>query len=63
MMAIWQLTDDDVEAVASQVESGRTLQQVATDLQISVEMAACAMRKWPSLQAKRAWNGVISLTA
>ncbi|HEY3367578.1 MAG TPA: hypothetical protein VGK74_21175 [Symbiobacteriaceae bacterium] len=60
-MTIWQLTDDDVEAVATQANSGRTLQQIAGDLQISVEMAACAMRKWPSVKAKRTWTGLAAL--
>ncbi len=45
-MTIWQLTDDDVEAVVSQLKAGRKLEEVASDLGISVEMAVCAMRKW-----------------
>lgn len=48
-MTIWQLTHDDVEAVVTQLRAGKSLKQVADDLQISVEVAVCAVRLWPKL--------------
>lgn len=48
-MSIVQLTRDDCEAVVTQLRNGKTLKEVAADLQISVEMATCAVRKWPEL--------------
>ena len=55
-MSILQLTADDVEAVMNQLKAGRTLQQVAKDLDISVEMVVCAMRKWPSINRHAVWG-------
>ncbi|MFZ5814706.1 MAG: hypothetical protein ACOY93_05335 [Bacillota bacterium] len=49
-MTIWQLTAEDVEAVVTQLKSGRTPREVAEDLGISVEMVTCAVRKWPTVQ-------------
>lgn len=54
-MTIWQLTREDMEAVVTQLRKGKSLQQVADDLGISVEMAACAVRKWPSMQKPMPW--------
>jgi len=54
-MTIWQLTKDDVEAVVTQLHQGKSLAQVADDLGISVEMAACAVRKWPRMQKPVFW--------
>jgi uncharacterized protein (DUF433 family) len=51
-LSIWQLTRDDVEAVVSLLKRGKTMEQVAADLQISVEMVACAVRKWPQLRKR-----------
>lgn len=56
-MMIVKLTRDDVEAVVTQLESGRTQKEVADDLGISVEMVTCAVRQWPSVRrAMRPWN-------
>lgn len=52
-MSIVQLTKDDCEAVVTQLKTGKTIKEVATDLQISVEMATCAVRKWPELSRSR----------
>lgn len=54
-MAIWELTADDVEAVVTQMKQGRSIKEIAVDLDISEEMALCAVRKWPSLQKRRKW--------
>lgn len=54
-MTILKLTVDDIEAVVNQLEAGRTPEQVAHDLDISVEMVTCAVRKWPSLRRNWAW--------
>ncbi|MGE5673389.1 MAG: hypothetical protein ACM3XM_05830 [Mycobacterium leprae] len=52
-MAIWQLTDEDVEAVVSQLQAGKSKSEVAENLGISVEMVTCAVRKWPSIHKRR----------
>lgn len=49
-MTILQLTADDVEAVMTQLQAGRTAKEVAEDLGISVEMVTCAVRKWPTIR-------------
>jgi uncharacterized protein (DUF433 family) len=49
-MSIWQLTEDDIEAIVNQLNAGRSKQEVAEDLGISVEMVVCAIRKWPRLR-------------
>lgn len=54
-MTILKLTVDDMEAVVNQLEAGRTPEQVATDLGISVEMVTCAVRKWPTVQRRNRW--------
>ena len=54
-MSIWQLSEYDVEAVVSQLKAGKTLKQVAEDLGISVEMAACAVRKASELRRNTLW--------
>lgn len=60
-MSIWMLTDADVEAVVNQLKSGKTVNEVAADLEISAEMVTCAVRKWPALNrrhsvAARIWG-------
>jgi len=57
-MSIVQLTKDDCEAVVTQLKNGKTIKEVAADLQISVEMAACAVRKWPELSKSRLMFGL-----
>ncbi|MEW8977705.1 MAG: hypothetical protein AB2385_04795 [Symbiobacterium sp.] len=47
-MTIWQLMPEDVEAIVTQRKAGRSRKEVADDLGISVEMVACAERKWQS---------------
>jgi DNA-binding NarL/FixJ family response regulator len=54
-MTIWKLTTDDVEAVMTQLRKGKSLKQVADDLGISEEMAACAVRQWPSIRKQSLW--------
>lgn len=55
-MTIWQLTSDDIEAVVTQLQAGRSPKEVADDLQISVEMVTCAVRKWPTVRRRQnAW--------
>ena len=49
-MAIWQLTPDDIEAVVTQLRTGKRLEEVAADLGMSVEQAACAVRLWPKVR-------------
>lgn len=49
-MTILQLTTEDIEAVMTQLNSGRTSKEVAEDLGISVEMVTCAVRKWPTIR-------------
>ncbi|HEY8345779.1 MAG TPA: hypothetical protein VIL07_00710 [Symbiobacteriaceae bacterium] len=51
-MSIWQLTDADVEAVATQIKQGRSYEEIARDLDISVEMVVCAARKWPEVRQR-----------
>lgn len=55
-MTIWQLTHDDVEAVVTQLKAGRTAEEVAQDLGISVEMVVCAVRKWPTIRRSHTWG-------
>lgn len=55
-MSIWQLSDYDVEAVVNQLKSGKTMKQVAEDLEISVEMVACAVRKAASQRRNALWS-------
>ncbi|MBP2017107.1 uncharacterized protein (DUF433 family) [Symbiobacterium terraclitae] len=45
-MTFWQLMPADVEAIVTQLKAGRSKQEVAADLGISVEMVSCAERKW-----------------
>jgi|GEM_PF-2202676 len=45
-MTFWQLMPQDVEAIVTQLKAGRSRQEVAADLGISVEMVFCAERKW-----------------
>lgn len=54
-MTIWKLTAADVEAVVSLVRAGHKLEEVAADLGISVEMAVCALRKWPEISRPARW--------
>jgi hypothetical protein len=57
-MTIWKLNNDDVEAIVTQLQAGRSLKQVADDLGISEEMAACAVRKWPAIRPMQVWPQV-----
>lgn len=45
-MTFWKLMPQDVEAIVTQLKAGRSRQEVAADLGISVEMVSCAERKW-----------------
>lgn len=59
-MTVWQLTDYDVEAVATQMKQGKSFEEIARNLEMSVEMVACAARKWPALQKRRGiWSELI----
>jgi hypothetical protein len=49
-MRIFQLTDEAMAQAAAQARSGKTLQQIANDMQISMEMAASAVRQWPMIE-------------
>jgi hypothetical protein len=55
-MTIWQLMNDDVEAVVTRIRSGMTTKQVAEAFDISEEMVICAIRKWPRLHPKSVWG-------
>lgn len=55
MTTIWQLSEYDVEAVVTQLKAGRTAEEVAVNLGISVEMVSCAVRKWPKIQRNNPW--------
>lgn len=55
-MSIWQLNADDVEAIMTQLKAGRSAQEVADDLDISIEMVTCAVRKWPSMRRNNIWG-------
>ncbi len=55
-MTIWQLTEADVEAVVSQLQAGRTKEEVARDLGISVEMVTCAMRLANRIRKPFPWS-------
>ena len=48
-MTIWKLMPEDIEAVVTQLKAGRTRDEVAHDLGISVEMVTCAVRKWSAM--------------
>lgn len=51
-MTFWQLMPEDVEAIATQVKAGRSREEVANDLGISVEMVTCALRKWSAMSKR-----------
>jgi uncharacterized protein (DUF433 family) len=55
-MMIWQLTDDDVEAVVNLMKKGHSVEEIAKEFGMSVEMVVCATRKWPRMQRKFAWR-------
>lgn len=55
-MTIWQLTNHDIEAVMTQLKAGRSTEEVAQDLGISVEMVVCAVRKWPTIRRTNPWG-------
>lgn len=52
-MSIWQLTDADVEAVETKMKQGKSFAEIAEELDISVEMVACAARKVPDLHRRQ----------
>lgn len=58
-MGIYQLCDADVEAVVNLLKKGKSMQEVAADLQISVEMVVCATRKWPAIRRKQGIYAVL----
>jgi hypothetical protein len=49
-MSIFHMSDELMARVAAQARSGRSLQEIAAEHQISLEMAATAARKWPLIE-------------
>ena len=49
-MSIYQMTDELMAQVAAQASTGKSLPEIAANLQISFEMANSAARKWPLIE-------------
>lgn len=58
MTNIFRLTDETMALVAAEARSGKGLLEIAAQLQISQEMAASALRKWPLIERMRATHAL-----
>lgn len=51
-MSPWQLSDDDIVLIIGMLNAGKSAEEVANSLHISLQMVACAVRKWPYMKTR-----------